>query len=487
MQNTKLILLLKTFSREELKRFGDFVQSPYFNKREAPINLYKILVPLYPDFENLKWEKIFKKAFPNKPAYNEAYLRNVLSDLYELALGFFRQDVAEKNQTEGEFTCVSKLIYRQLFKQAEQHLEQIREWIEKSRLENDDNALWAEYYTYKMILYDRSEERQAYSEAHQQKVNHWEKAIWEKIISLIYETETDKKTYHNFSYQTESLKKLLTLFEVEKYADTPTILATYYCALLTTNPNWETFDKLHLLLQTQKEAMLDRQVYSSYQALLAYISRLMRHSLHNGELVPLQMKLLQNSVDLREKNKLHLNESHYISIACNGYDLYGSDWAKQYIDDNASKLLPYLQEPLPIYCKAAVCFNEKKYTEALYLFASLPNFRSEVYFSIKPYMLMCYYEIGDNDAADLLFDTLKKTFKNHPDLSVGSKEALHNFILLYGQFIKLHLQGCDLDSIALLKKSIESPDAPLFAKQWFWEKVNTLEVKKRQVNHILAQ
>ncbi|OWY20889.1 hypothetical protein C7N43_13225 [Sphingobacteriales bacterium UPWRP_1] len=482
MQNTKFISLLQTFSKEELKRFDDFIKSPYFNKLEAPVKLYKTLLPQYPNFDDLKWDKLFKKAFPDKPAFSETYLRNVLSDLYDLGLGFLRQEAAEKNQASGEFACVQKLIYRQLYKQAGQQLEKIHEWLEKSWLNMDYNSLLADYYDSKMILHDRAEEQHAYSEAHQQKVNYWEKAIWEKVISLIYETETDKRDFYNFPYNTETLKKILSVFEAEKYTDTPMLLAAYYRAVLVINPNWETFNALHELLKTESTKMPDNQVYSCYMALLGYTSYVMRQSLDIRKLVALQMELAVNAVELRKRNNLHLIETHYHSIAVNGYELYGFDWAMQYIDAHVSELLPYLQEGLPAYSKAFIWFREKNYRETIALLSGLPNFRSDLYFSVKPILLMCYYETEDTDAAEFMLNTLRKTYKNHPNLKIGAQEALKHFIEQYGQLVKLRIQFNPQKAIAL-KDAILQPATPLFAKQWLLDKITALETAKQKSRH----
>jgi len=104
---------------------------------------------------------------------------------------------------------VKQLINRQLFKQADQQLEKVHEWIEKSWGDNDYNQLLADYYTFKMILHDRNEEFVAYSEAHQQKAFYWEKAIWEKVFSIVFEIETDKKVYYNYPYKSTLKKALL--------------------------------------------------------------------------------------------------------------------------------------------------------------------------------------------------------------------------------------------------------------------------------------
>lgn len=89
MKKTKLIKLLKTFSPSEIKRFRDFVKSPYFNKNKNVIRLSEALVKFYPSFDskNLEESLIFGRVF-GKEKYDYFRLKNVISDLYNLGIGY---------------------------------------------------------------------------------------------------------------------------------------------------------------------------------------------------------------------------------------------------------------------------------------------------------------------------------------------------------------------------------------------------------------
>lgn len=90
---------------------------------------------------------------------------------------------------------------------------------------------------------------------------------------------------------------------------------------------------------------------------------------------------------------------------------------------------------------------------------------------------MCYYELNDNDASEFLFNTLKKTFKNHPNLSYRVKDGLRHFIDLYGQLVKL-CEQYNAPKATKLKDAILQPDTPMFAKQWLYDKIVELETNK---------
>ncbi|HEY3249711.1 MAG TPA: hypothetical protein VGK25_01205, partial [Ignavibacteria bacterium] len=68
MKDTKLINILRTFSKEEMKQFEKFVASPYFHSGKNCMPLLKQLQKFYPGFDNekLTYKNIHKKLYPGK-------------------------------------------------------------------------------------------------------------------------------------------------------------------------------------------------------------------------------------------------------------------------------------------------------------------------------------------------------------------------------------------------------------------------------------
>ncbi len=102
LEKTNLIEVLKSFSKEELASFGDFIASPYHNKNSITARLYKTLkkyAPHYPA-EKIKKEKIWAQLFPAKP-YNYGTMKNLIFSLSNLAMKFLelenRVDAVEEN------------------------------------------------------------------------------------------------------------------------------------------------------------------------------------------------------------------------------------------------------------------------------------------------------------------------------------------------------------------------------------------------------
>lgn len=91
MQNTRLIKLLKKFPQDDIKKFSDFVRSPFFNKNKKVIRLTEYVLKFYPEFSHKEFEeeKVFKKIFPGEK-YQYQKIKNLISDLLNLAYNYLR-------------------------------------------------------------------------------------------------------------------------------------------------------------------------------------------------------------------------------------------------------------------------------------------------------------------------------------------------------------------------------------------------------------
>src|SRR5258706_12522044 len=108
-----LFNLLKTFSPEEIRKFGDFISSPYFNQRTKPSVLYKLLIKFYPGFSdrNLDKKKLYKKIF-NLPDYKDSSLRNLFANLMNLAEEFIAIENFRKEKFNNSNYLLEELIMR---------------------------------------------------------------------------------------------------------------------------------------------------------------------------------------------------------------------------------------------------------------------------------------------------------------------------------------------------------------------------------------
>lgn len=116
MLNSKVIDILKTFSAAEIKRFSEFLKSPFHNKNKKVILLFDLLSHHHPcyDDSNLTKEKLFGDIFPNTNKFNDASIRNLLSDLMILSENFLSYIRFEKDTFDFNEKCLREIIDRKL-------------------------------------------------------------------------------------------------------------------------------------------------------------------------------------------------------------------------------------------------------------------------------------------------------------------------------------------------------------------------------------
>ena len=89
MVNSNLLQLVSKLTSSELKEFGDYVRSPFFNKNEGVIKLFDYLKRHHPDFDQMNFEKefVYKKLFPSVE-YDDAFMRKLMFNLAKLVEDF---------------------------------------------------------------------------------------------------------------------------------------------------------------------------------------------------------------------------------------------------------------------------------------------------------------------------------------------------------------------------------------------------------------
>lgn len=143
MKNSRLLSLLSTFSRHEMKSFGDFISSRSASNRSSVRRLFAALNQLHPlfDREDSCTEYIFEKVFPGKK-YNSSSLRPIVHYLYELALDFLTVKEFRNSKPAYDLQRVTVLIERRQFSSAAKTL------ANASRMITSGNVNAAQQYYY---------------------------------------------------------------------------------------------------------------------------------------------------------------------------------------------------------------------------------------------------------------------------------------------------------------------------------------------------
>jgi len=102
MYKSKLIDRLRLLEKDELRDFGQFIESPYYNKDEKAIKLFKYLKKYHPVFtgKQLEREYIATKLFPEWKAKQYKKISYLMTDLSQLVDDFITVRELENDKFE---------------------------------------------------------------------------------------------------------------------------------------------------------------------------------------------------------------------------------------------------------------------------------------------------------------------------------------------------------------------------------------------------
>lgn len=144
MENTYLQQVLRVLSKAEWRDFGDFVQSPYFNKNEKFVRFCQFIQPYYPNFDiggELKEKLYIHASLADK--YSDAGYRNMCSDFLVLVQEFLAQEALHSGNTIKESLVNRTLVLRGVLDLAERNVKKAEQQVAKSEIDFQEKLMTA--------------------------------------------------------------------------------------------------------------------------------------------------------------------------------------------------------------------------------------------------------------------------------------------------------------------------------------------------------
>ena len=117
MGNRKIVALLSSFQPAEMRDFRDFVDSPYFNRKEELRQLLDALneTALAQEGNPVSKEAVYARLYPDAP-YDDKHFRYLTSDLAKLAERFLVLQQYEADDSRREIDLLQCYVNRNLEK-----------------------------------------------------------------------------------------------------------------------------------------------------------------------------------------------------------------------------------------------------------------------------------------------------------------------------------------------------------------------------------
>jgi len=493
MKEIKLVQILRTFSKEEIKEFEKFVASPYFSRGRDLNPFYKLLKFYHPDFNNPNFtkEKIFRKLYPDEK-YNKSTAENVLrvlsSELTKLAEEFLSAELAKSNRFRNRINLLDALIDKNLDKLFAKLFSDSLKNIDKLTGEFYGMQFVDLYYFYMLDLKNNFSNNRV-DKGHIE-CNIYLLIFFFQCASNLIDNSRKRNNNHNIITGDDTVEQFMKNFDFKSFIsylnskngikkkDKDLLEMCLYNFMLTLDK-----DNVNLAAKTEKLFYKHRRLFNDDTKFNFYA---VIHNVYSGRNDKVKLNILYNKIledDICSAEKgAQFSFVLYRLILQNFTDLNKLADAESFITKYTPHLNSDKKESFYNFGFALIEFKRNNFDKALEYISKVEMLFILFKYDIRNLYLMIYYELDYSDEAYSLLDSYKHFLKNNKSVSDERRGTNDRFAGWYRKLLSAKLSGNRSD-LSTIKKQI-TEDKKIVHKEWLLEKfeeLNKLKIKSYEL------
>ena len=476
MQKLKLTELLLSFDPNELKRLGDFIRSPFYNKNKKLIKLFDLIKKSFDDsaFHLLTKEIVWQNIMPGEK-FSDVKLRSYLSEFKKLCEKFIVTLEEEKNTVHQKNLLLLFLTERNSRKNIEAVSSEIRNAFSSEFTKNFDHF-------HDKILFERT---MILNEGRNVEINlddnyyRLSDAIDHYFISSKLDMMNSflSRKYHvlgSFNLKIDFSEEIIKYIEKKIPAirkNDPFI----YCEslifkMMTAENNDGYYKDLHTFviknLQMYKHTELEQVYFPMINFGFNKVAMGDSEYLEKIFEIYRTFELRGFYTDMEIFQDIDL-----ISIVIAGLRLNKIAWVENFTEKYSRKLINEFKSDTVSLVKALISFKKKEYNTSIEYLSRVNYQNSYYYLKSKETLMQIYYEQKEYEAMQSLIDSTRHYLKRRRDvLSIH-----YDRYIMFLKFLGLLLKATQPDkgNRIILKKELKKNNN-VIAREWLVEKVNDL-------------
>jgi hypothetical protein len=483
MQKSKLIALLKSFSKQEMKSFNDFVFSPYFNKEKVLVKLVDFLSAYHPHYNvpGLEKENVFENLYPGK-TYNDGLMRNIISDMLALAEEYLVLKNLNTDEFRKNILLIKELKSRKLANHFLKHKEKTENLIEQSPFKDE---FYYDKKTELSRLYSSflKETEDTYIRENQLFQENSDLITSGFLIKILYYNTymlTRQSHISNFSFILNFAGEIDNFFRNEgvKFLEITHIECYYYCFKLIQTNDETYFYKLKDFIKNNFDK-IDREAGKSIHTVMEnYCYTKVTEG--KVEFVKEQFLLYKQSIEKGTYKGVvdYISNIFFVSVTATGFEAGEFEWVEKFIREYIHEVKDELRQNTLHFCNALNFYWKKKFEESLVELSKVSTEEFAFKHNIKSLMLKIYYDLNESESFYSHIDTYKHFILNNRIVHDKVREQVNNFINYSKKLFSIKNsenvdKGFELNS---LKNEI-SENHTLINKIWLLKKTAELTSK----------
>lgn len=476
MQKLKLTELLLSFDPNELKRLGDFIRSPFYNKNRKLISLYDLFKKQSESSSLLSLTKeiVWQNIMPGEK-FSDVKLRSYLSEFKKLCEKFIITIEEEKNSVHQKNLLLLSLTERNSRRNIEAVSSEIRSAFSSEFTKNFDHF-------HDKILFERT---MILNEGRNVEINlddnyyRLSDAIDHYFISSKLDMMNSflSRKYHvlgSFNLKIDFSEEIIKYIEKKIPAirkNDPFIYCEYLIFKMMTAENNDGYYKdLHTFviknLQMYKHTELEQVYFPMIN--FGFNKVAMGDSEYLEKIFEIYRTFEQRGfyTDMEIFQDIDL-----ISIVIAGLRLNKIAWVENFTEKYSRKLINEFKSDTVSLVKALISFKKKEYPASIEFLSRVNYQNSYYYLKSKETLMQIYYEQKEYEAMQSLIDSTRHYLKRRRDvLSIH-----YDRYIMFLKFLGLLLKATQTDkgNKIILKKELKKNNN-VIAREWLVEKVNDL-------------
>jgi hypothetical protein len=477
MHSGKLLSLLKTFTKKELRRCGEFVRSPYFNKNEKAIALFSLVEPFAPDFDDelLLKENVFKRIFPGED-FVEQKVRDVMSELTDVVENFIITKESETDEIQRKLHLSHYYERHERRKYAEQAARDAEKLLLKA-VEKDPAFFkdLAELEEVKVLFDDHNRKVRDFLPAMRALDNFY----LLKKLEMAALMANDANAWGDGAVKIPFLKEILQHIGENPSQYSPTIRGFYHGISVLLSHGESAVFKTHfpflkeiLLKESDEIPAAQKRNFFTLATNLAYTQAEKGEPQFYKEAFELSHKIIE--INAQDEN-YSLPATVYEGTAALGIIAGEYDWVENFAE-TFKNFVPagHIENSYP-YTMARLMLRRKDFKKVLHYLLSVEFSDYDYYLSAKQMLVRAYYELGETESIFFTLEAVKKYLQRAKEIPAEVHENYKEYFRICAALTRLN------DNPERTKKHIEklrddvlkSPAIPL--KDWFLEKLDEMK------------
>lgn len=486
MHKSKSILYLRSFSSEDLTRFGEFLNSPYFNTNNRVTKLFTELKKHYPEFtgKGIDKEVIYKKLFSGKP-FNEQVLKNINSELLKLEKLFLSVNSFIKDPFIKYRGLVNELINRNIDTLFEKESRAYEEEIRTSDASFDKQCLNLFNLEENRFTNNLINNRQELVTGNIEKSGEYLTIYYLNNILRFYMNNSINKFSFNSVIDVNfpeiilnniNMDELINFMERHNIDFTLNLKLTYYCMLCIKDVNDdETYKKFKSLLFSNFDKLNRDEAHAN----LHFMESICAQKINSGK-AEFYKDLFETYVHEIENNVYNPHEHSpltvmkYRNIYLSAIRVGEYSWAENFINEFKKKLQKEDRQNIVSLAMAQLEFEKKEYESTLEYLKKISTDQLFYKIDVKILSLRSLYELGHYETVISTIESFRRMLNTNTSLTEQYRQKNMNFTGALNMLVKAKMDS-DQEGAAKAVEKIKAYDM-ITNKNWLLQKAAEIGV-----------